>query len=468
MKSTKILLAAMAATAMPALQSCSDDNNNGLTGGENNGNTEVTTAPGFVIAATGDVLGQSQNVLLSPEGIESGSLSIVGNGLTNDGATQWVFVGDKYLYALTYNQGNGGTTRSYYRDANGDLKARAKEYEIKRFTTFGTFGDYVMTTSTGSAPTSYANADGNLPKMLLVSYLHVTDETYTSNTAGDNYIVENYLGNGEYVILAGIQERDGKIFSGVVPCGLSAYGAAVDGGKWILPGNEDLVKTESGGSASSAYVKGELQYTQYPNKCWVAIYDDYTMTNPKIISTDKISYACGRYKSQYYQTVVKADNGDIYVFSPSYAKTMTDARQQTTLPAGVVRIPAGTTEFDNYYVNIEEQSNGCGFTNVYSMGGSNFLLVMYDRPFSQTGYTANRLAVFNGEKGKLTYVTGIPDNTTISAFSKNVFNYNGKSYMMISVDGGYPAVYCIDAETGIATKGLEIQATTSTAIGLLK
>jgi hypothetical protein len=93
---------------------------------------------------------------------------------------------------------------------------------------------------------------------------------------------------------------------------------------------------------------------------------------------------------------------------------------------------------------------------------------MYDRPFSQTGYTANRLAVFNGEKGKLTYVTGIPDNTTISAFSKNVFNYNGKSYMMISVDGGYPAVYCIDAETGIATKGLEIQATTSTAIGLLK
>lgn len=43
-------------------------------------------------------------------------------------------------------------------------------------------------------------------------------------------------------------------------------------------------------------------------------------------------------KSQYYQTIWEADNGDIYVFSPSFAKTMDDVRQQTTLPAGVVRI----------------------------------------------------------------------------------------------------------------------------------
>lgn len=70
----------------------------------------------------------------------------------------------------------------------------------------------------------------------------------------------------------------------------------------------------------------------------MAIFDDETLTNKKIIETDKISYACGRFKSQYYQTIWAADNGDIYVFSPSYAKTMADKRQQTTLDAGVVRI----------------------------------------------------------------------------------------------------------------------------------
>ena len=32
--------------------------------------------------------------------------------------------------------------------------------------------------------------------------------------------------------------------------------------------------------------KGELQWTQYPNKCWVAIFDDETLTNKKIIETD--------------------------------------------------------------------------------------------------------------------------------------------------------------------------------------
>jgi hypothetical protein len=466
MKSTKLFMAALAAASVPMMQSCSDDDNKPITGGEDN-NEEVST-PAFVIAATGEVLGQSQNVLLSPETLDNGSLSIVGNGLTNDGATQWVFVGDKYLYALTYNQGNGGTTRSYYRDANGNLKARSKEYEIKRFTTFGTYGDYIITTSTGDAASSFADAAGNLPKSLLISYLHVNDETYTTNPSDAKYLAENYVGTGEYVILAGIQERGSQLFSAVVPNGLSVYGASIDNGKYVLPGDEDLVKTESGGSSSSAYVAGELQYTQYPNKCWVAIYNNENMTDPTIISTDKISYACGRYKSQYYQTLRAADNGDIYVFSPSYAKTMTDKRQQTTLPAGVVRIPAGQNNFDSYYVNIEEQSDGAGFLNVYHMGGSKFLLVMYDRPFSQKGYTANRLAMFDGTTGKLTYITGLPDESTITGFSKNVYNEDGKTYVIIVTETGYPAVYCINHNTATATRGLEIQATTCTAIGVIK
>lgn len=111
-------------------------------------------------------------------------------------------------------------------------------------------------------------------------------------------------------------------------------GAAVDGGKYILPGNETLVKTEDGGSNSSAYKKGELQWTQYPNECWVAIFDDAAMTTKKLIKTDKISYACGRFKSQYYQTIWEADNGDIYVFSPSYAKTMSDGPPADNLAGG--------------------------------------------------------------------------------------------------------------------------------------
>ncbi|WP_420511677.1 DUF4374 domain-containing protein, partial [Klebsiella pneumoniae] len=92
--------------------------------------------------------------------------------------------------------------------------------------------------------------------------------------------------------------------------------------------------------------------------------------NKKIIETDKISYACGRFKSQYYQTIWAADNGDIYVFSPSYAKTMADKRQQTTLDAGVVRIKAGTEEFDpDYYYSIEAQTGGKSFIRCWHITG---------------------------------------------------------------------------------------------------
>ena len=51
--------------------------------------------------------------------------------------------------------------------------------------------------------------------------------------------------------------------------GLSQYGSSVDGGKYIRNGYADLVKKENGGSKSSAYKKGELQWTQYPDECWI-------------------------------------------------------------------------------------------------------------------------------------------------------------------------------------------------------
>ena len=47
--------------------------------------------------------------------------------------------------------------------------------------------------------------------------------------------------------------------------GLSQYVSATDGGKWILPGNDDLLKAEDGGSNSSSYKKGELDV--YKRQC---------------------------------------------------------------------------------------------------------------------------------------------------------------------------------------------------------
>ncbi|MDE6871529.1 MAG: DUF4374 domain-containing protein [Bacteroidales bacterium] len=424
----------------------------------------------FVLATSvldGD---KTANVLLSSTSLDEGSVSAVNNGLVNDGATEWVFYKDMYLYALTYNQGNAGTTRSYVMGADSQLKARSAEYKVNRFTSFGKYGKYIMSASTGDGLPEYADENGNLPKMFLLTWLDVAAETAaTSDSKEKNlYMSENFLGNGEYVMLSGFLESSGKLYSGVVGMGLSAYGTAVEDGKYIREGYEDLVKTESGGSGGGSYTKGELSGTQYPDECWVAIFDNERLEGKKIIKTDKISYPCGRYRSQYYQTIWAADNGDIYVFSASFAKTLTDTRQQTGLDAGVVRIKAGASEFDpDYYYSIEKQSDGASFLRCWHAGGNYFLMRMYDRPFSQTGYVANRLAIFNGDTGKLTYITGLPDSSTISDFGKTPYVSGGYVYMPVMTETGYPVVYKIDPANATATAGLVSETATVTAVGKL-
>lgn len=460
----KFAVVALSTIALAVVAAC-ETNTNIPTGGTQD-NDAVRP---YVLATQGTFTGNTTNALVTASDLNSGVVGMA-NGLVNDGATYWVFYGDKYLYGLTYNQGNAGTTRSYVMNEDYTLAARPAEYAVRRFTTFGIYDRYIMTFSTGDGPAEWADANGFIPKSFLVSYLDVEAETYTTNdTLEEHYLSENFLGNGEFVTLAGVEEVDGKIFSAAVPMGLSQYGVKAEGGKWVKPGNEDLVKTEAGGSGSGSYKEGELQWTQYPDECWVAIFEDETLAERKLIRTDKISYACGRNKSQYYQMIWTAESGDVYVFSPSYAKTMVDERQQTTLPAGVVRIKAGTEEFDpNYYVNIEALTNGISFLRTWYIGGSKFLMLMYDMPLAPaTTMTASRLAIFDVESASLTYVEGLPSAERISGFGTTPYSEDGKCYIAVTLTDDYPAIYAIDAATAVATKGLTVEATQIGGIGRL-
>lgn len=458
-------LFAMATTGM-ALMSCTDIDEMGSGSG-------AGSKGSYVIAATATVSGSSVPVLLTAESLESGEISAAGNGLVNEGASYWVFYADKYLYALNYNQGNAGTTQSFIMNADNELEKRSQEYHVNRFTTYGFYDKYLMTTSTGAGPTELNDENGYTPKSFLISYLDVEDQTYTSNsvTKETPFFSENFLGNGEFVTLAGIEQVGGKVYAAAIPMGLSQYGGIQkkeDGSyKWVLPGNEDLIKTESGGSNSSAYYKDELQWTQYPDECHIAIFSDRTLSSYKYITTDKISYAAGRFKSQYYQMNWLADDGYMYVFSPSYAKTMTDARQQTTLPAGVVRIDTEKEAFDaGYYYNLEEKADGASFLRTWYISGDYFLLLMYDKKITDADKVADRLAVFNASTGALTYVEGIPSD--VSGFGNTPYVENGNAYVAVTTTTGYPAIYKIDPAAATATKGLVINATQLKGVGKLK
>ena len=205
--------------------SCSDDDpvnpDNGCNGNGNGGGSTSEVVSSYVVAASvGDA-----NYLLTADTLGDGSISAKNNGLTTESGTQWIFYKDKYLYRLVYNQGNAGVTSSYVLNAEGKIKERDNTYEIKRFTSYGIYGE-----------------NGYLPKGFLLSYLDVAKETFTTNT--NTILSENYLGNGEFVTLAGILQANGRIYSAAIPMGLSKYGVKAEGGKYVK--YPELVKTESG------------------------------------------------------------------------------------------------------------------------------------------------------------------------------------------------------------------------------
>lgn len=457
----------MAATliAAPALTACDDD----PAGNGNDDNHGGESTSKFVFATSVQGSNGTANVLVTGDSLDEGTISTSGRGLKNDGATQWVFYKD-YLYSLSYQQGNDGKVCSFNLGSDGEMHQRDQVLSVSRFSSYGTYNDYIITTSTGvSSNKQLANEKGYLPQTLLITYLNVKDDTSKKNdTASGDYSTENYLGNGEYVTLAGVEQSGSRIYCGAVPMGLSQYGTTIDGGKWIRPGFERLIHAESGGTGAGSYNADELSGTQYPDSCWVAIYDNADMLNPTIARTGRISYAAGRFRSQYYQTVWADDKGDIYVFSSSYAQTMTDTLQQTKLPAGVCRIPAGASDFDDYYCNIQEQTpdGNRSFMRCWPAGGSYFLMVMYDVPLAGAkNPSATTLAIFNAESRKLTYVTGMPEG--VSSIGKNVLVNNGKVYIPVNVTDELPAIYGIDPVTARATKGVTVSATEINGFGIM-
>lgn len=476
MQNNYLITGAMALIAAGVLTtSCSDDDT--AAGGADAGGGPL--AGKYVIGTTVSGSGTSTNLLTTASALSG---NITPAGLYNDGATYWVFHSNKYLYALNYHQGDAGTTFSYVRDgATGQIRQRDKEYFVTRFTTFGLYDRYIMTTSSGEGNPDWADPQtGYVPYTIKVGYLDTAAETFESNTSGDTgsdaivtdrgYICENFLGNGEYVTLSGLEQVGSKIYSAAVPMGLSQYGCqqyadeARTQYRWVRPGFEDLIKTESGGSGSSSYKKDQLQWTQWPDSCWVAIFTDRTLKGKKLLRTGRISYACGRTRSQYYQMVWATDDGRyVYVISPSYAKTMADPRQRTTLPAGVVRVDVAAEAFDDYYCNLEELSPN-GIMRSWYIGADKFLFLMYDAPITSSAKTANRLAVFSAGDKTLTEVSGLPAD--VSGFGTTPYMEGGAAYISVNTKTGSPAVWRIDPATAVAVRALTVDgATTLTAVG---
>lgn len=456
----KSKMAMLMSLGMAAMSACSSDD---VASSDNAAGEESVVSRYVVAAKAGDA-----TYLLTSERLDSGSVSVLGNGTETLGGAYWVFYGNSYLFNLQYNAGSAGTGASYRLNPLTVQVEEARAYTFNRVTTYGTWGDNVITASTGDG-TNEQDAAGNYAQYLLFNYLNSKTGVTTTGTR----LAENFLGNGEIVTFAGFEEQAGNLYTSVVPMGMSHYGVNTYP-QYIT--DAALVTTTTGGSGSAAYTPGEITTTQYPDKAYVAIYSgsDFNST-PTILETDKIGFACGRNRSQYYQTIWAASNGDIYVFSSGFGRTHTSTadvkKVQGTLPSGVVRIKAGEMKWDeNYYVNLEAQGTKHPMFRCWHIADDYFLLQMYsDGKILAKGAAVNELAIFKGETGTLTPLTnGLPAADVLASFGAP-FSTDGKAYIPVNTtDGKAPALYVIDPVTATATRGLELASGDSfVAVGAL-
>ncbi len=437
--------------------SCSDDNDDPAP------EPEPTSSGQWVIAASST----EASYLLQSDAVDEGELSIVGNGVETESATHWLFPKNKYAYGLQYNQGSAGVCNSYVLK-DGELIERSAAFEMPRFTAFGTYEEYVIL-GASAATDQYATDDTDkaYPKYG-ITFTRVDAALQVKKEY--NFVTEDLAGDGEYFTLSGFVGINNKIYSALIPAGVSAYGISQG---VVAPANEDLITEGRDGSKS---ISGTLN----PDITRIAIYDgiDNFGAKPVIVEDDRISYATGRFRSQYYPTICLAEDNYLYVFSNSYAKSMDDDRQKTTLPAGVIRLNTSTNQFDpNYYYNIESATGGYSFFCVWYITGSEnkFLMRMYDEAGNFSSSILS-MGIFDGNTGDFTKVTGLPGlsefvvGDTSGDIGRFVYSEEGKVYITVTTaDGKQPAVYMIDAETAQATKGITVVADGGiTAIGKLQ
>lgn len=442
-KMNKALWAYAAAFFMGMLTISCDDDDNITAGGD------VDETDQFVIAAASS----EASYLLQSETVTEGEVSIVGNGVETDAATHWLFPQNKYAYGLQYRQGNAGVSTSFILDENNELVQRTAEFEMPRFTAFGTYKQYVLL-GAAAATDEFAPGDTDNPKygisFTTVDAAQQTKKEYV-------LVTEDLVGDGEYHTLSGFIGVNNKIYTSLIPVGTSAYGVSQG---VVADENKDLISEDN-------TISGTLN----PDVVRIAIFNgvDGFDSKPTIVEDNRISYATGRFRSQYYPMIgLSEDENYIYVFSNSYARGNDDDRFNTSLDPGVIRFNLSTNEFDDYYYNMDQATGGYAFFNVWPIAGSGdkFILRMYDEP-GEEGISGTMLSmgIFDTASGVYKKVSGLPSldefivGETAGDIGRFVFSDKGIAYVTVSTaDGNQPAVYAIDAETAVATKGITVVA----------
>ena len=417
--------------SLPLFTACSSDDSAESTNGESGGiATGAATSGHFFLDAAAD---DGTEYILQNTSVTDGDLNISSNikELPTSPYT-WVFK-DSYAVGVSYQQQYAGL--GYCVKLTDETKPfeQIGQFQVNdRFTTYGFIDDMFVTSVSGQTR-------GDRTDIAIFDFWSLDDSGVKLFRSKARYTTD----------IAG--EGQQATFSGIVDNGDGTFLTA-------------MIKSDHKDDGSNAQ-GGSIGTVKYPDSCWVVKMD--TALNIKAVyGDDRISYACGQFRSQTLNSIYKADDGNVYVFSNSYEST-------TTLPAGALRIKKGAEGFDkDYYFNIQSELGGYKFRRVWPITGSKFLLELYDDKTPTSTGAARHYAVIDMETKSHVDVTGLPDKLNITSGQTTgdvPMVHDGKIFIPITQRGGYAALYNVDPNTGVATKGITVTgAATIRSVGYLK
>ncbi|MFC5283670.1 DUF4374 domain-containing protein [Pedobacter alpinus] len=376
----------------------------------------------FILAVTPTASTGVADYLVTAGSLDTGKVSILGNGVEQDGTYRYYLTTNNKFFSMLYGQGNPGAVTAYSIQ-NGDL-TKISNFQTETVQAFAPVNSDILLTkvprSINSAGTYYTYYQVN------TNTLQIAKEGTLDAMAPGN--------NGEIAHFSWLQQVGNKVY------------------------------------APFFSIKANNFSSAYHDQAWIAVYSYPDMTLEKTIKDDRTSFI-GRYFTNGLGVV---ENGDVYAFSSSVATdriTNSDATTTTiytdTKPAAITRIKAGTTEFDqSYYFNIEAASGNYYVTNWIYIGANKF--VAHIQPKAEKGaYTAGKeLAIVDVASKTVTKVTGLPAKAEISALTVN--NYTPKdgrtAYIGLNLVNTECYVYKIDAANATASKGLKVEGGKITAV----
>ncbi|WP_210488311.1 DUF4374 domain-containing protein [Rufibacter aurantiacus] len=359
------------------------------------------------------------NYVVQTSNLMSGTISLTGNGLLQSGYRDYAFGGGTFysigglgitdVNAITLNSSNQLTTKTglTFELANNDFIGPD-----------GT-GTTMVGVSLPASPTAGLNA-----KFYTVN---VASNAITSRA--DVPMNSIHPSNRDWLFHTGMRVRGNQLFQTFYPVNHTTYATA----------NTDT--------------------------CYVAIYSYPGFGLQKVIKDTRTGPA-GAFNTQ--SGIFKTENGDLYTVSNS---SYNNGYSQSTKPAGILRIAAGSTEFDqNYFFNTDTAPNGGKIAHAIYIGNNKlFAAITTVAPTLADRWSDKnlRLAIVDLSAKTITLVANAPQFTGNGGRSFAALLDEGKVYTAISTNG-VVNIYQTDIATATATKGAMIEGSFLGGIARLK